>query len=214
MSTALTRDERKAQTRRALIDAASELFANKGIEATSLDEVAGAVGLTKGAVYAHFANKAQLVEEVLDAHSAAISGKQLLDPERSVAQSLTEIGADAAALLQKIPRQTMVLFLEFIIYSLRDPTRLRRLRRELRDSRASGGRELDSAARERQQELLVSGKELTALLEAVGYGLGMIFAIDPSATDPHTIVRLFAALGHGLEHVDAVNELLSRRPSK
>src|SRR4051794_11485941 len=47
----LTREEKKAQTRERLIEAAARVFAEKGFAATSLDEVADAAGLTKGAVY-------------------------------------------------------------------------------------------------------------------------------------------------------------------
>jgi AcrR family transcriptional regulator len=213
MSIALTRAERKAETRRALIETASELFARRGIEATSLDEVAASVGLTKGAVYAHFASKAALVEEVLHAHSAAVSGEQLLDPGHSVAESLTDIATDAASLLRKMPRETVVLFLEFVLYSLRDPARHRRLRKELRDSRTSSGGALETAARERKQELALSGTELSTLLEAIGHGLALMFAIDPNAMSSETIIRFFAALGHGLEDTEAVSALLSRRPS-
>src|SRR3954452_5784897 len=62
----LTREEKKAQTRERLIEAAARVFAEKGFAATSLDEVADAAGLTKGAVYSNFENKEDLVRAVLE----------------------------------------------------------------------------------------------------------------------------------------------------
>lgn len=52
-----TQEERKAETRRLLLDAAADLFARKGIHAVSVDTVADAAGRTSGAVYAHFGGK-------------------------------------------------------------------------------------------------------------------------------------------------------------
>src|SRR5881227_1014476 len=70
----LTREEKKAQTRERLIEAAARGFAEKGFATTSLDEVADAAGLTKGAVYSNFENKEDLVEAVLRAHQDRQSG--------------------------------------------------------------------------------------------------------------------------------------------
>src|SRR5205807_10250328 len=63
-----SREEKKAQTRERLIEAAARVFADKGFATTSLDEVADAAGLTKGAVYSNFENKEDLVRAVLEVH--------------------------------------------------------------------------------------------------------------------------------------------------
>ena len=60
------RDEYSEATRRALLESAARLFAEKGFAATSLDEVAAEARVTKGAVYHHFANKQALFEAVAD----------------------------------------------------------------------------------------------------------------------------------------------------
>ncbi len=59
-----TQAERTEATTAALVDAARELFARDGYEATSLDAVAARANMTKGAVYHHFAGKRQLFEAV------------------------------------------------------------------------------------------------------------------------------------------------------
>jgi TetR/AcrR family acrAB operon transcriptional repressor len=48
------------QTRRLLIDTARRVFAERGVSRTSLDQIATAAGLTRGAVYWHFKNKVDL----------------------------------------------------------------------------------------------------------------------------------------------------------
>ncbi|MGH7857030.1 MAG: TetR family transcriptional regulator [Candidatus Binatia bacterium] len=211
---ALKRDERKAATRRALIGAAAELFARRGIEATSLDEIAAEVGLTKGAVYAHFESKADLVMHVLDSTQAAVEGNQLVDPGRRFGDALAELGPEVADMLPRITRDQVMLFLETFLYELRDEDRRRKFVRGVRKGRKEGGAELDTAARERGRDLLVPGRELMAIFEGIGVGLLVMLAFDAEAISRDSIVRFFGALGYGLDDADAVNALLSKPPSR
>lgn len=56
------RQEYSASTKRALVDAALERFAEHGYAGTSLDEIAAAARVTKGALYHHFKGKQDLFE--------------------------------------------------------------------------------------------------------------------------------------------------------
>jgi AcrR family transcriptional regulator len=56
--------ERVKRTRDALLAAAQNLFAEKGFAATSTEEILAAAGVTRGALYHHFADKAALFEGV------------------------------------------------------------------------------------------------------------------------------------------------------
>ncbi|MEV0279146.1 TetR family transcriptional regulator [Streptomyces sp. NPDC050610] len=58
------REEYAALTRAALLEAASGLFAEKGFDATSIDDLAAAARVSKGAVYHHFADKRAIFDEV------------------------------------------------------------------------------------------------------------------------------------------------------
>jgi AcrR family transcriptional regulator len=60
-----TKDEAEA-TRNALLDAAEKMFYKRGVTRTSLEEVAKAAGMTRGAVYWHFKDKIELCEAMLD----------------------------------------------------------------------------------------------------------------------------------------------------
>ena len=54
------RRPRRDAVRRRLLDAALAVFAERGFNGASLDEVAAAAGLTKGAIYSNFASKDEL----------------------------------------------------------------------------------------------------------------------------------------------------------
>ena len=49
-----------------ILDAASKLFARLGFKKTTLDEVAGDVGIVKSALYRYFSNKEDLFNAVID----------------------------------------------------------------------------------------------------------------------------------------------------
>lgn len=65
----MRQEERRARTRSALLRAAAAAFAERGFDGASIDAIAASVGLSKGAVYAHFPSKLELylavVEELL-----------------------------------------------------------------------------------------------------------------------------------------------------
>lgn len=61
-----TKKEEAEETRRQLMAAGLELFATKGFAETSVEEIARAAGLSKGAVYWHFDSKAALLRGILE----------------------------------------------------------------------------------------------------------------------------------------------------
>ena len=61
-----TQGERRAETRQRLLDAAAELFAERGIEASSVDAIAERAARTSGAIYDHFDGKPGLLFALLE----------------------------------------------------------------------------------------------------------------------------------------------------
>ena len=61
----LTREESRDQTRQRLLDAAAKLIAKKGLNATSVEDIAEAAGYTRGAFYSNFGGKHDLFIELL-----------------------------------------------------------------------------------------------------------------------------------------------------
>jgi TetR/AcrR family acrAB operon transcriptional repressor len=86
-------------TRHQLLEAAQRVFADKGVSRTSLQDIAQAAGVTRGAIYWHFKNKAELFNAMMD--SAVLP----------MEQTLQSIGLDAAqdplAALERAMLQTM-----------------------------------------------------------------------------------------------------------
>ena len=75
-----TQEERRAETRRRLLDAAAELFAERGVDAASIDAIAERADRTSGAVYDHFGGKDGLLFALLDGwvdDVAAVIGAEL-----------------------------------------------------------------------------------------------------------------------------------------
>ncbi|WP_168014962.1 TetR family transcriptional regulator [Halomonas salinarum] len=53
-------------TRKALLDAAEDIFFEKGVARTTLEQIARHAGMTRGAVYWHFKNKADIFHAMSD----------------------------------------------------------------------------------------------------------------------------------------------------
>lgn len=70
--------ETRADSRERIVAAAVRVFARKGFQRASLDEIAAEAGLTKGAIYWHFSSKNDLFFSLLESrfqrHAAPLSG--------------------------------------------------------------------------------------------------------------------------------------------
>jgi AcrR family transcriptional regulator len=85
--------ERQRQAREeAILDAAGEVFAERGFHAASLDEIAARVGIAKGTIYLHFASKDALLVALV-AHSVSRLTALIAapDPARSVLDQLRTV---------------------------------------------------------------------------------------------------------------------------
>jgi AcrR family transcriptional regulator len=83
-----TQEERRAQTRQALLDAGATLFADLGVAGASVDAIAKAAGRTSGALYDHFGSKEGLLFALLQ--SWVGDAAALIEAEQATATSLDE----------------------------------------------------------------------------------------------------------------------------
>jgi len=119
-----TRERRLEHTRALLLDAAEEVFAEKGFMAASLDDIAYAAGYTKGAIYKHFPTKADLFLAVSDRY-----WRRYFDNFAEVMSTATQIGARELDQIAERWRQLgrdrgaehAALGHEFTLYLLRNP---------------------------------------------------------------------------------------------
>ncbi|MDO9408330.1 TetR/AcrR family transcriptional regulator [Patulibacter sp.] len=116
-----TRKEQQARTRAALIGSAMSAMASKGLQAASIAEIAADAGFTKGAFYANFASKDELLLAVLDETFDRAVG----DIERAV-RDHDDIDAQARDAGDAWITQTGAeprggrLFLELMVHAVRD----------------------------------------------------------------------------------------------
>lgn len=73
---------RPSDTKQRILDTARELFARKGVQKTSLQEIAGRLGITKPALYYHFTSREELVRSIMqpliDDGEAFVQGQEAL----------------------------------------------------------------------------------------------------------------------------------------
>jgi AcrR family transcriptional regulator len=86
-----TQSERRADTRGALLHAARALFAEKGYAGTGTPEIVAMAGVTRGALYHHFADKTALFTAVVEQEHADVA--QLIETATPV-----ELGDPISAL--------------------------------------------------------------------------------------------------------------------
>ena len=119
-----TRERRLEHTRSLLLDAAEEVFAEKGFGAATLDDIAHTAGYTKGAIYKHFATKEDLFLALSDRY-----WRRYFDNFAEVLAMTSEVGARERDEIAQRWRQLSddrgaehaALGHEFTLYLLRNP---------------------------------------------------------------------------------------------
>jgi AcrR family transcriptional regulator len=147
-----TQGQRRAETRRALLDAAAELFAKRGYHAVSLDEIAARAGYTRGALHYNFSGKQDLLLRLLE--------------ERLAARGTALAGSRPDALVGALPfdREFSLLFLEFAAEAARD----RQTGAALRTQLEAGRRANVPAAEDLLARAGIPEAPAEALLQIVG----------------------------------------------
>jgi AcrR family transcriptional regulator len=122
MSPALTRKEKQAKTRSALLSSAAKLICRKGISDASVEDVATDAGYTKGAFYANFKSKEELFLVMLDERYAAELERLEtgLPGEGVPAEEVRRSAEDFIRFVWSDP-QWPRLYFEFVTYAARNP---------------------------------------------------------------------------------------------
>jgi AcrR family transcriptional regulator len=220
MGPALTRKEKQARTRSALLSSAAKLICRKGIGEASVEDVATDAGYTKGAFYANFKSKEELFLVMLDEQYAA-ELKRLessLPGEGAPAEEVRNSAEDFIRFVRgdsEWPR----LYFEFTAHAARNP--------EFREELATRNR----AMRERIAEVLrvwashsageppFPYEDLAMMLHWMVDGFLVGQLIEPNLSEElyGTMVTTFfrgiavSAMGVDLEDLAEAQEALSRR---
>jgi TetR/AcrR family transcriptional regulator, cholesterol catabolism regulator len=101
----------EVQDRRELIlSAAAEMFARKGLQATTVRGIAEAVGLFSGSLYHHFPSKDAIIDEVLTRYLDAIRSQyaMVLASGKSPAESLHALVVTSLEVAEQQPYATAI----------------------------------------------------------------------------------------------------------
>ncbi|MET0788978.1 MAG: TetR family transcriptional regulator [Cellulomonas sp.] len=133
-------DRRKERTRRALIEAAQRILAERGTSDVSIQEITETADVGFGSFYNHFASKAELFEiavrEVLEEYGAALdrASADLTDPAEIYAVGVRM----TARLAMTRPAVAQVLLQVGLSYAVEDEGLAHRALRDIRAGVADG----------------------------------------------------------------------------
>lgn len=180
-----TRAEKQARTRAALLTTAASVFAERGYQGASVEEIAERAGYSHGAVYSNFAGKEDLFLAVFEEYMA----------ERARELATTQAGLDEDAPLEtraraladqwmerfSADRDSFLLHLEFLGQAGREPGMAERF-----GTRSAALRETVAAyiARFQEEEGTVAPLppgDLAMVLRALGIGLAVEALVSPEA---------------------------------
>lgn len=97
------RDRRKARQREAVVDAAIRLFDERGIDATTMEDIAEAVDVSRATVFNYFAYKEAILVEIGARLVADIAGQAAGREPTSVRDALYDLADGIAMVAERHP---------------------------------------------------------------------------------------------------------------
>jgi len=179
-----TRDD----TREKLFEAAAGMFEEHGIGAASIETIAAAAGMTRGAFYSNFADKDELVIAMLEDHveRSLKHHRELLARHSDPADFIAALRTAERSRHDPLGRAPL-LHMELILFAARSEKRRPELAKRLR------------ARRELVTEMLANTKVAdpawaSAMLLALEDGFRLHRLIDPASTPADSFFRAVAEL--------------------
>ena len=195
---ARTQSERRADTRERLLAAAAELFADRGIDAVSVDLVAEAAGRTSGAIYDHFGSKQGMLLALLDEWEQSLVTVIAAEFELAadVSDRLRAVAANLIAHPSEQTRRLLLLERELGLRAARDPAVAAALR-----LRAAGAHDRMARGFAAWMAAGIIGPvadpdTLATVFSALVVGLEMHHRVDPDAMDIETVTGALASVLH------------------
>jgi AcrR family transcriptional regulator len=180
-----TRVERQARTRAELIAAAAKVFARRGYNGASVEEIAEEAGYSHGAVYSNFEGKADLFLAVFEDYMAErvreLAETQSALPDDAPLEARARALADQWMERLARDRESVLLHMEFIAHGDRDPELARRFGTRSSAMREAVARYIASYQQEAGVDLPLSADDLALVLRALGIGLAIEALVSPDA---------------------------------
>lgn len=184
-----------------LLDAATDVFAERGYDRAGVAEIARRAGVTTGAIYSRYRGKAELLVEALDRHMAAHLEAVIASGELGTA---TDILATLGAHILEADKHHLAsgaLLLEATVAARREPELASMLERRLADERMRVAKVVDQAKAEGLFDPALDVDAVVTFIQSIGLGFVFFRTIGtpmPEPSDWQMIVdRLItAALPH------------------
>ncbi len=204
-----TQQERRASTRTRLLGAATDLFAEHGIDGVSVDAVAAAAGRTSGAVYDHFGSKHGLLLALLDDWSGALVAVMTAQFEIStdMSERLGAVWDNVCAEPSEGVRRLFLLEHELWLRAARDTRLASALKQRTRTSNERIARGIARWQTEGRLQQKSSPDEVAVLLKAFVLGLHMQVQADPDSVDRAAAIDALALLVGAPETASAISTL-------
>jgi AcrR family transcriptional regulator len=187
---AVAPNSKKARTQARLIEAAYAEVVENGFAAASLDAIARRAGMTKGAIYSNYRDKAQLLMAVRDAKEPRV--RLRFEAGATLARQM-ELLADSV--IEDLPRSAAAVrfVADYHRYAAADD--------DFHDALASQyARMFDRGAAffaAYADELVVSPREFAVMLQTLIIGIMQQSILTPVEISPQVIRNAFRALGEG-----------------
>jgi len=210
-----TQQERKADTRARLLDAAAGLFAERGIDAVSVDTVADAAGRTSGAVYAHFGSKQGLLLALLDewAHSLLTVIAAEFELASTVEDRLRAVAANVVTNPSDQTRRLLLLERELWLRATRDPEVAETMRARSRQAHDWLTKGFATWIEEGRVAPIAPPDVLATVFRALVIGFETQHRIDPDSLDTTVVASALALVtGAGPVTNRGTSMTSSRRP--
>jgi AcrR family transcriptional regulator len=191
----LTREQRKANTRERLLDAARNVFARGGFHGASVEEIASAAGFSTGALYSNFDGKEDLflvlMEREIEEHSREIAAA--VARRASVAERATGGAEVWMGMIEREP-ELLLLFMEFWAYGVRDPQVRPKVAARFARARELLTALIADSARELELELEIPAEQLAIAIDALADGIARQKLADPKAVPDELMGKVLSLL--------------------
>jgi AcrR family transcriptional regulator len=181
-----------------LIDAAAEVFAEKGYDGAGVAQIARRAGFTTGAIYGRFTGKAELLLAAIEQHSDDELDSLFNEHrfEGKVTDILTTVGAH---LVETQFDSGQALLLEAVVAARRDPE-VRRLLQQRLDLRSDRLADLiEEAKATGAVDPGLDSEALVRFCHAVGFGFLLFRAVELDLPDVAPWEQLISRLVDSLD---------------
>ncbi|MGH3723382.1 MAG: TetR/AcrR family transcriptional regulator [Mycobacterium sp.] len=183
--------QRRERTRARLLEAALDVFAERGFHGASIENICERAGFTRGAFYSNFSGKDELFFALFDA-----SGQQLIAQLRTALDRCRDSPDPLSTFISMIDdqgpeqRRWYLISTEFTLYAIREPNAAAVLAAHDAQLRREAAGVISELMFITNRELIIDTELVTRLATALREGAAAQIYVEPDAAEPRMLARL------------------------